>query len=79
MMLEFLVFMLNIAWKALGVICGWLLLKYILRNGTGTIKEILDTISLGVKAMCCAIRKKLADHLRKEVEKDKVKVEATVE
>lgn len=79
-MLEFMSFMLNIAWKALGVICGWMLLKYILKNGTGTLKEIFDTITIGLRAMGHAIRKKLLVYLKKEAEEEgKTHVEATVE
>jgi len=79
-MLEFMAFMLNLAWRALGVICGWLLLKYILKNGTGTLKEILDTITIGLRAMGHAIRKKLLGYLKREAEQEREPdVEVTVE
>ena len=74
-MLAFMELMLNIGWKTLGIVFGWLLLKYIIRNGTGTIKEVLETVGIGIKAGCLAVRKKIREHLLK----DEKKVEATVE
>ena len=74
-MLEFVSFMLNVGWKTLGIVFGWLLLKYIIRNGTGTIREVLDTIGIGIKAACLAIRKKIREKLLKEEDKEEPAVE----
>lgn len=65
-MLEIMLFMLNLSWKILGIACGWILLKYLLRNGKGTFKEVLETLGSAIKTGCYFIRKKLADSLRKE-------------
>ena len=65
-MVDFMIMLLNLSWKALCVVAGWLIIKYILRNGTGTVKEILDTIFIGIRAMARAIRMKLYNYLKKE-------------
>ena len=79
-MIEFMVFALNLSWKILGLVFGWMLFKYLLKNGSGTFREILDTITIGLRAMGHAIRKKLLTYLRKEAEQEKEpEVKVTVE
>jgi hypothetical protein len=66
--MEFIFWTLNIAWKVLGLCIGWMLFRYILKNGSGTFRDILDTITIGIKAMGHAIRKKMLNYLKKESE-----------
>ena len=57
---------LDLSWKILGIVFGFMLLKYLVSNGAEGFKEFLATISLGLRAMGHAIRKKLIFYLRKE-------------
>ena len=57
---------LNLGWKILGIIAGFMLLSYILGQGVDGIRDVLSTIGLAVRAMGHAIRKKLIHYLRKE-------------
>lgn len=65
-MLEFMMFMLDISWKILGVVFGFILLKYVIKNGTGAFRDIIETIGIGVRAMSTAIKRKLLNYLKKE-------------
>lgn len=83
-MLNALGFALNMAWKILAIVGGWMLFKYVLKNGSGTMRDILDTISVAFKALGHAIRKWCIGYLKREASGDeqsteKVKVDATVE
>ena len=80
-MTDVLLFFLNLAWKVLALAAGWILFKYVLRNGKGAFKDLLETIGLMVRAGCTLLRKKLIQLLDRETVKDKddqVKVEGTV-
>lgn len=57
---------LNLGWKILGVIAGFMLLSYILGQGVDGIRDVLSTIGLALRAMGHAIRKRLIHYLRKE-------------
>lgn len=57
---------LNLGWKILGIIAGFMLLSYILGQGVDGIRDVLATIGLAIRAMGHAIRKKLISYLRKE-------------
>ena len=65
-MVDILLFALNVAWKVLCLVAGWILFRYVLKNGKGAIHEILDTISLILTAGCKVLKKKLVQLLRKE-------------
>ena len=67
----FIEFMLNFAWRLLAIGFGFMLFRYILKNGSGTFREILDVIFIGGKAALIAIRKKLVEWLKKQ-EKEEV-------
>ena len=64
--MEVLLFALNLAWKILVLCMGWMLFRYVLKNGRGTFKELLDTISIGLRTTGHWIRKKCLNYLRKE-------------
>lgn len=81
-MADVLLWFLNLAWKVLALAAGWILFKYVLRNGKGAFKELLETIGLMMRAGCTLLRKKLIQLLDRETAKDnqddQVKVEGTV-
>ena len=64
--MDFILWCLNLAWKILAICMGFMLLKYVLRNGSDTFREILDTIAALMKTLGHAIRKACLNYLRKE-------------
>ena len=64
--MDFMLWCLNIAWKVLIVCMGWMLFRYIVRNGKGTFSEVLDTIGIALKTFGHAIRKWCLNYLKKE-------------
>ena len=66
--MDFILFMLRVAWKILAIVGGFMILKYVLRNGSQTMRDILDTISVAAKAVGHWIRKVCIGYLRKESE-----------
>ena len=83
-MASILSWVLGIAWRTALLCAGFICVKQIVRNGGGTLKEILETLGLGIRAGCIELRKKLVEHLKKdeEVIEDpngpEVRVEGTV-
>ena len=65
----FIDFCLGIGWKVLCITAGWMIIKWILKDGKETIKDLLSTIKLGLKAGGVVLRKKMARYLRKEEER----------
>lgn len=66
MVADLLMWTLSVAWKVLTFVCGWMLIKYIVRHGKGTFRDILDTVHMGIQALCAFGRRKLLEKLRKE-------------
>ena len=58
-MADVMMFMLGIAWKIFGLMIGWMLLKHLMREGTGTFRELLDTAAMAIKAGCLIAKQKL--------------------
>lgn len=75
--MDILLFALNLAWKILVLCMGWTLFRYVVKNGNGTFKEILDTIALGLRTFGHWIRKQCISYLKKESE-DNSKDDGTV-
>lgn len=68
--------LLGIAWKTAVIVFGWICVKHVLRNGGTTLKEILSTISLALKAGCMTLRCKLLESMQRRVaEKERVEGE----
>ena len=64
---------LSIAWKTAVVMIGWICVKYVLRNGGSTIRQVIETIGLAIRAGCYEVRYRLVDRLqRKAAEKEHV-------
>ena len=66
-MTDVLMFALNLAWKVLALAFGWMLFKYVIRNGKGAFHDLLTTIELSVQAGCALLRRKLVQKIEKEV------------
>lgn len=64
--MEIMLWALNLAWKVLVVCMGWMLFRYVVKNGKGTFGELLDTISAVLRTMGHAIRKMCLNYLKKE-------------
>ena len=64
--MDVILFMLNLAWKILAVCMGIMLFKYVLKNGSGTFKELLDTISIALRTFGHWLRKVCLSYLKKE-------------
>ena len=65
-MANLLMWTLNIGWKTLVFVCGWMLIKWFIRNGKGVFRDVLETITLAMESVCAFIRRKLITKLRKE-------------
>lgn len=75
--MDFMLWCLNIAWKVLIVCMGWMLFRYIVRNGKGTFSEVLETIGIALKTFGHAIRKWCLNYLKKEESASKTKADET--
>ena len=58
--------MVNWSWKVLGLAGAWMLFKYIVRDGKDTIADILETLSMGLQAICLKAKRKLWEVIKKE-------------
>lgn len=67
-MTSVLSWMLGMAWRIAILMIGYTALKAVLRNGNGTLKEILETIGLAIRAGCLSLRSKLVERLRSGAE-----------
>ena len=67
-MWDALAMLVNVSWKVFGVMAGWMLIKHLLREGTGTIKELLETTGVAVRAGCMMTKKYLWRKIREERE-----------
>lgn len=55
----------------------WIVIRTIIRNGGGTLKELLETAGLAIKCGCLSLRMKLTDKLRKDAEEEETVEEGT--
>lgn len=59
------------ALEILALIGGIWIFIYILRNGTGAIKDLIQTIGSTVQAVCLLIRKKIITKMKERPEESK--------
>ena len=64
--MEVLLWMLGLAWRALVLIGGWLIIRAVIKDGTGTMREILETTGLAIKTGCIKLNRWLIKELSKE-------------
>lgn len=69
--MDAIMWFLDVAWKILGLILGWMILKFILTNGKETIKDILETLHLGMQALSIKARMLLREYLKRKPEDKK--------
>lgn len=67
-MTSVLSWMLGMAWRIAILLIAYTTLKAVLRNGNGTLKEILETIGLAIRAGCLSLKSKLIAKLRSGAE-----------
>ena len=67
-MTSILGWMLGMAWRIAILLIAYTALKAVLRNGNSTLKEILETIGLAIRAGCLSLRGKLIAQLRSGAE-----------
>lgn len=65
-MVGILSWVLGIAWRTALICIGWICIKQIIRNGGGTLREVLETTGLAIRAGCIELRKKLVEKLKRE-------------
>lgn len=64
--MDVILFALNLSWKILVVCMGWMLFKYVLKNGSGTFRDFLDTVSIALRTFGHWIRKTCLNYLKRE-------------
>lgn len=65
-MLEATMWATGILWRVMWIGLAWITIRYILKNGTGTAKEILMTCGTAIRIGCIRLRMKLIGDLKKE-------------
>lgn len=70
--------MVNWAWKVLGLAGAWMLFKYIVRDGKDTLEDLFETMTMGLRALCLKVKRKLWEVIKKE-SKGPVATEGSVE
>lgn len=71
-MWDFLGTMLSMSWKVFGIMAGWMLIKHLMREGTGTLKELLETLGIAIRAGCLMLKKALWAKIKEEREPERV-------
>ena len=56
----------NWAWKILGLAGGWMLFWYIIRHGKDTFRELFETISMWIEALCYKLKRGAYQKMAKE-------------
>lgn len=74
-MADVLLFALNLAWKLLAVAFGWMLFRYVLKNGKGAFHDLLETLEIAISAGCKLVRRKLVQKLQKENKRKETETE----
>ena len=64
--MDAIIWSLNLALKLLGIAIGFMIFKEIIKHGTGTFRNIVETIGLGIQAICLKIRSALLKAIQKE-------------
>ena len=73
--MDVILWSLNFAWKILAICIGFMLFKYVLKNGSGTFKEVLDTVSVALRTFGHWLRKHCLNYLKQESAAAEVKPE----
>ena len=63
-MTEMLSWLLRIGWKLAVLYIGYTALKYVVKNGNRTFREIMETIGMAIRVGCLRLRGKLVGKLQ---------------
>lgn len=87
-MTDVLMWIVGIVLKTIAIGAIWMTIKHLIRNGGGTLKEMLATITMAIRYGCLRLRLNLTNRLREHAEEEEtvkedpnqpgVKVEGTV-
>lgn len=87
-MTDVLMWIAGIILKTVAVCAIWVVIKHLIRNGGGTLKELLATTTMAIRYGCLKLRLLLTNRLREHAEEEEtvkedpnqpgVKVEGTV-
>lgn len=61
-----IMWMLDVAWKLLAIYMGFVLFRFILKEGRGTFKDLLRTLNMSIQAISLKIRRGTARYLATE-------------
>lgn len=64
--MDAILFAFRLAVNLLGIAVAFMVFKAVLSNGTGTIKDVINTIGLAIRALCLKARTALLNTIRKE-------------
>ena len=56
--------------KTVAVCAVWVLVKHLVRNGAGTLKELLTTTTMAIRYGCLKLRQKLVFRLQEDAAKE---------
>lgn len=87
-MTDVLMWIAGIILKTVAICAIWVVIKHLIRNGGGTLKELLTTMTMAIRYGCLKLRLILTGKLREHAEEEEtvkedpnqpgVKVEGTV-
>lgn len=88
MLMDVIMWIVGIVLKTAAVVGIWVVVKHLIRNGGGTLKELLMTTTMAIRYGCLRLRLNLTGKLREHAEEEEaikedpnqpeVKVEGTV-
>lgn len=64
--------LLSMSWKVFGIMAGWLIIRSLMQNGAGTLKELLETAGIAIRAGCLMAKKRLWAKIREEKEPEQI-------
>lgn len=81
-MMEAIVWALSQSIKVIGIIGAWYLFKAIVSNGSDTVKDLIDTMAMGIQAGCYHLKRVFWEKIKKErapvTEQETAKAEGSV-
>lgn len=74
-MTDILMWIAGIILKTIAVCAIWVTIKHLIRNGGGTLKELLATTTMAIRYGCLKLRLNLTNRLREHAEEEEPKKE----
>lgn len=69
-MQDILMWVAGIVLKTVAVCAVWVLVKHLVRNGAGTLKELLTTATMAIRYGCLKLRQKLVCRLQEAAKEE---------